>query len=164
MPATEVLQAKGTNVIIKLDEKPSVSAGGIAITDWGSLARVGTVISAGEDSELREGDRIVRSTYGWTDIEGGLKIGDENEIWCKIEDGDLLVPFRNRVVVILDPLTDKQLMIPDKVRLKQDVRGELKDLRMGTVIDAGKISYKNGNSEYVYKPRNRVAVKHTVYH
>jgi co-chaperonin GroES (HSP10) len=153
-------QAKNTTVAIKLEEAPTETAGGLILPDAARFGRVATVYSAGEDSVLQKGDKVIRSAFGSIELDD-LRFVDEDAIYCKVEDGNLAA-FDGRLIVLVDPLTEQEKSLPEDVRLKLYITGRDNTLRYATVLDAGQFL----DGKHFVRPWHkgqRVAVRPDVY-
>lgn len=150
-----MISPRNGKVALRLEPPIEKSGGGIYLPDRNRSTRIGRVEGVSESSSLRLNDLVVRSEYDKTVVDGNLVLVDEDFIYCRIRETMEWTPgtthfsranaiihraieaFANRLILLVDPLTESEKWIPEQVRQWGYLNGTNTNLKKATVLDAG---------------------------
>lgn len=174
------VEARNAKCLVRLENAPEASAGGILLVDRSKNRRIGVVESAGPDSVLRPGDIVVRSEYDKNLLDDDRVFVDEDYIYCLIVETRSWPPgtttfsnenstvrreiaaFDGRLILLMDPLTEREMSIPEDVRKMAYLTGKDVTLRKATVLDAGRF-WQGKHAVHPWRAGDRVWVRPDVY-
>lgn len=166
------LQAYGDYSVVRFEPPTGKSASGLLLPDGVQNWRMGIVEQPAPNSALLAGDRIVRQVHNCVRTEDYRLLLRDDQIWCLIVD-DRLVPLPPRtdtgrmvgtVMVLVDPLTEREKMIPESARKRGYLLGTDNTLKGATVLDATPFDQRNGRVVKPFNAGDRVWVRPDVYH
>mmetsp|Transcript_21768 Transcript_21768/g.37124 ORF Transcript_21768/g.37124 Transcript_21768/m.37124 type:complete len:218 (+) Transcript_21768:44-697(+) len=156
----KTIKPVGDRVFVKIDKADIKSIGGVLLPSASRTnSTAGTVVSLGDVTMLKSGDRVVYSKFAGTDI----SVGDENHVLLKEDDVIGVLP-KGEKISSLRPLSDRVLIKGAKAETKTSggvllSNDAVEKPTFGTIVAVG-MGKKKEDSDEIVQPN--VTVGQTV--